>query len=116
MRAPFADGRKVRLLRDNKIMIIDVNKIRANPTLDVPVEPGARIEVPSIFQNSKNSQGDLQQAQHNADLASSQRAALEARLKKAEENLQLAQKRADLATKRSVPRQLQRRMRTPQRK
>src|ERR1700676_3227425 len=30
----FADGRKVRLLRDNKFIIIDVNKIRENPSLD----------------------------------------------------------------------------------
>jgi protein involved in polysaccharide export with SLBB domain len=56
----LADGRKIRLLRDNKIMIIDVNKIRANLTLDLPVEPGDRIEVPSVFQNSKNSSGNSQ--------------------------------------------------------
>src|ERR1700722_14813281 len=38
--SPNANERKVRLLRDNQIMIIDVNKIRANPSLDLPVQPG----------------------------------------------------------------------------
>jgi polysaccharide export outer membrane protein len=51
----FADGRKVRLLRNNHVMIIDVTKIRANPSLDVQLQPGDRIEAPSIFQNSENS-------------------------------------------------------------
>jgi len=56
----FAEGRKVRLLRDNQVMIIDVIKIRANPSLDVQLKPGDRIETPSIFQNSKNSTNTLQ--------------------------------------------------------
>ena len=56
----FAEGRKVRLLRDNQVMIIDVVKIRANPSLDVQLKPGDRIETPSIFQNSKNSTNALQ--------------------------------------------------------
>ena len=55
----IADARKVRLLRDNTLMIIDVDKIRRNPSLDVQVQPGDRIEAPSIFQNSKNSQGNV---------------------------------------------------------
>jgi polysaccharide biosynthesis/export protein len=42
-----ADEQKVRLLRADEMMIIDVNRIRANPSLDVAVEPGDRIEVPS---------------------------------------------------------------------
>ena len=42
-----ADEQKVRLLRADEMMIIDVEKIRANPSLDVSVEPGDRIEVPS---------------------------------------------------------------------
>jgi protein involved in polysaccharide export with SLBB domain len=42
-----ADEQKVRLLRADEMMIIDVERIRANPSLDVPVEPGDRIEVPS---------------------------------------------------------------------
>jgi polysaccharide export outer membrane protein len=56
----LADARKVRLLRDNTLMIIDVDKIRTNPSLDVQVQPGDRIEAPSIFQNSKNSTNTLQ--------------------------------------------------------
>jgi polysaccharide export outer membrane protein len=51
----FADARKVRLLRDNHVMIIDVNKIRSNPSLDVQLKPGDRIEAPSIFESSKKS-------------------------------------------------------------
>lgn len=48
--SPFADERKVRLLRGNDVMVIDVKKIRANPSLDIAVQPGDRIEVPqSIF-------------------------------------------------------------------
>jgi protein involved in polysaccharide export with SLBB domain len=46
----YADERKVRLLRGNNVMIIDVKKIRGNPSLDVPVQPGDRVEVPqSLF-------------------------------------------------------------------
>ena len=41
----FADQRKVRLLRGNEVMIVDVKKIRVNPSLDLPVQPGDRIEV-----------------------------------------------------------------------
>jgi hypothetical protein len=40
----------VRLLRGNDVMVIDIRKARSNPSLDIPVEPGDRIEVPqSIF-------------------------------------------------------------------
>jgi protein involved in polysaccharide export with SLBB domain len=42
-----ADKQKVRLLRADEMMIIDVGRIRANPSLDVSVEPGDRIEVPT---------------------------------------------------------------------
>jgi polysaccharide biosynthesis/export protein len=42
-----ADEQKVRLLRADEMMIIDVGRIRANPSLDVSVEPGDRIEVPT---------------------------------------------------------------------
>jgi polysaccharide biosynthesis/export protein VpsN len=46
----FADQRKVRLLRNNEVMMIDIRKVRSNPSLDIPVQPGDRIEVPqSIF-------------------------------------------------------------------
>jgi protein involved in polysaccharide export with SLBB domain len=41
-----ADEQKVHLLRADEVMIIDAKKIRANPSLDVPLEPGDRIEVP----------------------------------------------------------------------
>jgi protein involved in polysaccharide export with SLBB domain len=41
-----ADQQKVRLVRADEVMIIDTKKIRANPSLDIPLEPGDRIEVP----------------------------------------------------------------------
>lgn len=41
-----ADQQKVRLIRADEVMIIDTKKIRANPSLDIPVGPGDRIEVP----------------------------------------------------------------------
>jgi protein involved in polysaccharide export with SLBB domain len=47
---PFADQRKVRLLRGSQVTVINVKKIRGNPTLDIPVYPGDKIEVPqSLF-------------------------------------------------------------------
>jgi protein involved in polysaccharide export with SLBB domain len=47
--SPFAEQRKVRLLRGNEVMVIDIKKIRSNPSLDIPVEPGDRIEVPQTI-------------------------------------------------------------------
>jgi protein involved in polysaccharide export with SLBB domain len=48
--SPYADQRKVRLLRGNQSTIVDIKKIRTNPSLDLPLQPGDRIEVPlSIF-------------------------------------------------------------------
>jgi protein involved in polysaccharide export with SLBB domain len=48
--SPYADERKVRLLRGKEVMLIDIKKIRQNPSLDVQVQPGDGIEVPlSIF-------------------------------------------------------------------
>lgn len=48
--SPYADERKVRLLRGTGATVIDVKKIRQNPSLDVQVQPGDQIEVPlSIF-------------------------------------------------------------------
>jgi protein involved in polysaccharide export with SLBB domain len=41
-----ADQQKVRLVRADEVMIVDTKKIRANPSLDIPLEPGDRIEVP----------------------------------------------------------------------
>jgi polysaccharide biosynthesis/export protein VpsN len=46
----FADQRKVRLLRGKEVVVIDVKKIRVDPSLDLPLQPGDRIEVPqSLF-------------------------------------------------------------------
>jgi protein involved in polysaccharide export with SLBB domain len=48
--SPYADQRKVRLLRGSRVMMVDVKKIRANPGHDIAVEPGDQIEVPqSLF-------------------------------------------------------------------
>jgi protein involved in polysaccharide export with SLBB domain len=48
--SPYADERKVRLLRGNDVSVIDVKKIRANPSLDIQLQPGDRVEVPqSLF-------------------------------------------------------------------
>jgi protein involved in polysaccharide export with SLBB domain len=44
--SPSADQEKVRLLRADEVMIIDTKRIRANHSLDIPLEPGDRIEVP----------------------------------------------------------------------
>ena len=47
---PFADERRVRLLRGQQVTVIDVKKIRANPSRDVQLVPGDRVEVPqSLF-------------------------------------------------------------------
>src|SRR5271166_1901643 len=46
----FADERRIRLLRGGQVTIIDVKKIRSNPSRDVQLEPGDRVEVPqSLF-------------------------------------------------------------------
>ena len=45
----FADQRKVRLLREKDVRIIDVKAVRANPALDIVLLPGDRIEVPQSF-------------------------------------------------------------------
>ena len=48
--SPFADERRVRLLRGQQVTVIDVKKIRLNPSRDVQLEPGDRVEVPqSLF-------------------------------------------------------------------
>jgi protein involved in polysaccharide export with SLBB domain len=41
-----ADEHKVRLLRADEVMVIDIKKVQADPSLDIPVEPGDRIQVP----------------------------------------------------------------------
>jgi polysaccharide biosynthesis/export protein VpsN len=45
----FADQRRVRLLRSDQVIMIDVRKVRASPSLDLAVEPGDRIEVPQTI-------------------------------------------------------------------
>jgi len=45
----FADQKNVRLLRGNEVKIYDVRQIRKDPSLDVKVQPGDRIEVPQSF-------------------------------------------------------------------
>jgi protein involved in polysaccharide export with SLBB domain len=45
----FADQRHVRLLRGDKVKLYDVRKFRRDPSLDIAVQPGDKIEVPQSF-------------------------------------------------------------------
>jgi polysaccharide export outer membrane protein len=45
----FADQKKVRLLRGNSAKIYDVRQFRRDPSLDVRLQPGDRVEVPQSF-------------------------------------------------------------------
>ena len=45
----FADQKKVRLLRDGKVTIVNVKDVRKNPDKDIRLKPGDRIEVPQSF-------------------------------------------------------------------
>lgn len=45
----YADQRKVRLLREGKVQIVDVKAVRSNPALDIRLLPGDQIEVPQSF-------------------------------------------------------------------
>lgn len=45
----YANRKKVRLLRDGKVVVIDVTAIVADPSQDVPLQPGDSIEVPQSF-------------------------------------------------------------------
>ena len=45
----FADQRKVRLMRGDKVILINVKKIRSDPSQDVKVLPGDAIQVPEAF-------------------------------------------------------------------
>ena len=45
----FADQKRVRLLRGNEVKIYDVRQFRRDPSLDVKLQPGDRIEVPQTF-------------------------------------------------------------------
>lgn len=45
----YANDRKVRLLRSGEVMVVDVKKIRENPSLDIPLKPGDDIYVPQSW-------------------------------------------------------------------
>ncbi len=45
----FADQRHVRLLRGNEVKMFDVREFRKDPSKDIPLRPGDRIEVPQSF-------------------------------------------------------------------
>ncbi len=45
----FADQKRVRLLRGNEVKLYDVRQFRRDPSLDVKLQPGDRIEVPQSF-------------------------------------------------------------------
>ena len=46
----FADQKRVRLLRGSQVTVFDVRKFRKDPSLDLKLQPGDKIEVPqSLF-------------------------------------------------------------------
>jgi len=45
----FADQKRVRLLRGSTAKIFDVRQFRRDPSLDVTLQPGDRVEVPQSF-------------------------------------------------------------------
>jgi protein involved in polysaccharide export with SLBB domain len=45
----FADQKKVRLLRRNTVKVYDIRQFRKDPSLDVKLQPGDRVEVPQTF-------------------------------------------------------------------
>jgi polysaccharide export outer membrane protein len=45
----FADQRHVRLLRGKEVKIYDVRQFRKDPSKDVKLQPGDRVEVPQSF-------------------------------------------------------------------
>ncbi len=45
----FADQRKVRVLRGNSVKIYDVRAARRDPSQDIKLQPGDRVEVPQSF-------------------------------------------------------------------
>ena len=45
----FADQRHVRLLRGNEATVYDVRRFRKDPSQDVRLRPGDKIEVPQSF-------------------------------------------------------------------
>jgi protein involved in polysaccharide export with SLBB domain len=45
----FADQKRVRLLRRKEVKTYDMRQIRRDPSLDVKLQPGDRVEVPQTF-------------------------------------------------------------------
>jgi protein involved in polysaccharide export with SLBB domain len=45
----FADQRKVRVLRGSSVQIFDVRAARRDPSRDIRLQPGDRVEVPQSF-------------------------------------------------------------------
>jgi uncharacterized protein involved in exopolysaccharide biosynthesis len=45
----YADQKKIRLLRDGKVIVVDVTAIRQDPSKDISLKPGDSIEVPQSF-------------------------------------------------------------------
>jgi polysaccharide export outer membrane protein len=45
----FADQKRVRVMRGSKVTVYDVRKFRRDPSKDVNLQPGDRVEVPQSF-------------------------------------------------------------------
>ncbi len=45
----FADQKRVRLLRGSTVKVIDVRQFRRDPSKDIRLQPGDRVEVPQSF-------------------------------------------------------------------
>ena len=45
----YADQSKVRLLRDGKVIMINIKEVRKDPTKDIKLKPGDKIQVPQSF-------------------------------------------------------------------
>jgi polysaccharide export outer membrane protein len=45
----YADQTKVKLLRDGKVTVINIKEVRKDPTKDLKLKPGDKIQVPQSF-------------------------------------------------------------------
>lgn len=45
----FADQKRVRVLRGNTVQVIDVRQFRRDPSKDIKLQPGDRVEIPQSF-------------------------------------------------------------------
>jgi len=45
----YAKQTEVKLLRDGKVTVINIKDVRKDPTKDVKLKPGDKIEVPQSF-------------------------------------------------------------------